>query len=776
MGWCRENLTDSQRETIARKLFQVQEVRGNELHGLCPAHDDKNASFSYNVASDVCNCFACGFAGDLITVWALVEGMIGDQATAFKQFKEKFGDDPAPGGGSPGKKKPRLERATGEGGTTSEVTKIIPESDWEKLSPLPDDWRKHCRDKFAWSDQVIDQFGLRIWIRGDEQRIAFPVRRDDGVLVNIRLYLPGGADNKIVSWGKGFGKSKLFPSPSAWKVDPIIICEGEKDTLCALSHGFNACTQTAGCNSWDDKFTRFFTDRDVVIAYDADEKGAAGAKKVASHLVKVARRVRILNWPDYMGMNPDHGQDLTDFFATHGKTAGDLKDLITSAPSETKPAARAEALPDDVKRFFGGTRGTQFKPRLVADELISWRQVVHDPKTCLFYSWNENQWEEYDQAIIRRQLLHMLGIEGTTPRVNDVLGIVRDLSVVPHGRTLNDRSGMIPLRNGMFSIDSAQVLPHQPDNFNTYCLDITLQLDGSPVDCSRWKQFLKESVGDPETITELQKFFGYCYTRETRYEKALLLIGPGGDGKGTILKVLQSLLGQVNVSNVSMGGLEDQFHRVMLVDKLLNVTTEIEGGLLQSDIFKSIVSGESVTASFKHRNAFSFQPVCKMAFSSNKHPNIQDTSEGLYRRLMMIEMNREFVKAGKADLYLYDKLMEEKNAIFLWGLRGLQLLQRDGFKESTYMTGCLDRFREINNAVIGFANTHIDQAPDVWTDSMTIYDKYSRFCTKRNYKPLGESRFAVELRKVIPGLRRTRSGGGKRLWGYEGVLVVDDYA
>ena len=44
----------------------------------------------------------------------------------------------------------------------------------------------------------------------------------------------------------GYGKSKLFPSPDQWTDGPILICEGEKDTICALSHGFNACTHQQG--------------------------------------------------------------------------------------------------------------------------------------------------------------------------------------------------------------------------------------------------------------------------------------------------------------------------------------------------------------------------------------------------------------------------------------------------------------------------------------------------------------------------------------------------
>lgn len=782
MSFALDQLSASERERIARDCFQVTEQRGDELHGLCPFHAEKQPSFSYNFEKDLCNCFSCGASGDLVAMWGQAHGY-GDNKDAFVAFREQY--VPATDLASSLAKARAKHKATSPSGRSSAtrgdggepaVTKIIPEEDYLKLPALPESWRKRCREAFTWTDAAMDAAGLRLWT-GSEKRIAIPVRRDDGALVNIRLYKPGGGDNKVISWGKGFGKSKLLPAPSTWRDEYILVCEGEKDCITALSHGFNACTQTAGANSWDDKFTRFFTGRDVVLAYDADQKGQEGAQKVAKKLIEVAGSVRILAWPDCMGMTENHGQDLTDFFARHGKTAQDLKDLISGSKTleKERKSARAEAIPQDVQRFFGGARGTQFKPRLVADEIIRWRRLIHDPKSGQFFTWNDRHWENYDPANIRRQVLTLLDIEGSTPRCNDVLGIVRDLAIMPHGRQLNDQANMIPLANGMFSIEAGQVLAHDPEHLNTYSLDIILDLGGTLPDCAIWKKFLLDSVGCPDTIRELQKFFGLCYTRETRYEKALLLIGPGGDGKGTILKVLQSLLGEINISNVGMSGLQDQFHRVMLMDKLLNVATEVEAGLLQSDIFKTVVSGEPVTAAYKHRNAFSFTPVCKLAFSANKHPKLQDTSEGLYRRLLLIEMDKEFVKSGKADLFLFDKLMEERAGIFLWGLRGLQLLREEGFRPSEFMSGCLDRFQELNNPVLAFVRTHIEERSDGWLCTLKAYDKYAKFCQKRGYKALGEGSFGMELKKVFPGAAKKRESTGKRRWGYQGIALVDDY-
>jgi len=781
MSYCKEHLNQAERESIARACFQVESKQGNELHGLCPFHQEKKPSFSYNVEKDLCHCLSCGASGDLVTLWGEVHGYQNND-DAFAAFRERFDLVDVASAGSPTRS---ARRGGGRGAAASnpstnadEVTQIIDEAEFEKLEPLGGELLDHCRHEFAWAAEEVERLGLRVRTKGQETRVAFPIRRDDGKLVNVRLYQQGSSDFKVISWGKGYGKAKLFPAPSTLRDEVVLLCEGEKDCVTARSQGFNAITQTAGCNTWSDKFTRFFSDRDVVIAYDADEKGAAGAKKVAKKLIKVAKRVRVIAWPEYMGFSPDHGEDLCDFFVKHKRTTQDLKDLIARSEEVERPKeATSSAAPDSVLRFFGDN-GRGFKGRLVADEIMRWRRMIVEPKSGLVYSWNDRSWEEYDEGYIRRQVLHLLGIEGSTSRVRDVVGMVRDLACIDHGRAMNDRENMIPLNNGIFSIEEGKVLSHDPNYLNSYHLDIDLFLDGTLPIPKRWQKFLEESVNDPETIRELQKFFGYCLTRETRYEKSLLLIGPGGDGKGTILRVLHSLLGDVNVSNVSMGDLSDQFHRVMLVDKLLNYTTEISSELFQSDMFKAIVSGEPITAAYKHRNAFSFKPCAKLAFSSNSYPDIKDHTDGLYRRMMIIEMSQQFIAKGEDDNQLFEKLMEEKAGIFLWALRGLQLLREEGFKNSEYIESCLETFKQMNNPLFNFMRDCIEDEPDPdapFVKSVDLYDRYKKYCAKRGHYALTLTKTMIRLQQICPAMKKGRQTiRGNKFSGYKGIKLIDD--
>jgi putative DNA primase/helicase len=777
MSWSTDNLSQDQRQQIATDHFTVQEQRGDELHGLCPAHDDHNTSFSYNAVKDACNCLACGFKGDLIALWGAATGHT-DNTEAFKAFKARYSDGTVPAPTS-GKRKggltPGAEGGAGDD-SSDDATKIIPEKEWEQLPLLPENWRKRCIDKFGWSEEVIDRFGFRLRTFKDETRLAIPIRRDDGAMVNIRLYLPGGADNKIISWGAGYGKAKLFPAPSTWAGCPIIICEGEKDTITAISNGFNACTQTSGANSWDDKrFNRFFGGRKVYIAYDADEPGAKGAKKVADKLADAAGSVWIIQWPSFM----EKGDDVTDWFTKHGKTAEEFTNLLLDAvqvgKKESKTgrsrAEKAERVPDEQQKYF---EGGSLRPVRVANDVLTARKIANDPKIGVTYQWNGRCWEEIHESTIRHQILVLLGDVGKTQYVSDVARIVADMSGIRGDRSFNDRPGMLPLQNGIFSLQNMQVDPHNQDNLNTYCLDISFKPDPDNIpQCPVFSQFMTDFIKDPASRREVLKFMAYCFTRETKHEKALFLIGPGGDGKSTFIRIMEFLLGEINVSNVSLGALEDQFQRVLLKDKLLNVSTEIEGGLLQSGMFKAVVSGDRISASYKHRDGFSFKPVAKHIFAANKFPPIQDTSRGLLRRMIIVETARSF---STPDLGLADKLLAELDGIFIQLIHALKLLQEEGFKdeEIPYLVECKARFAENNNPVIGFINSHVEECHEAQIETLKVYERYVKFCSKRGYKPKTENNFGKELKGHLPKIERKREGGGRRLYFYHNLLLVDD--
>ena len=424
MGLALTGLTDSERKAIAEELFTVKkEYDGKgELTGLCPIHKDKNPSFSYNYKKDVFNCSACHASGDLIKLWITVRGL--DEKQGFIDFCNTYGINQRDDGWTRQPRKPRAADET-----------VPPLDDIYKMLPvLPDSWIERLEKTRGWSREVIDALGLRLQTHyqaketkeirqiKNPERIAIPIRDHAGHVRNIRLYKPGG-DPKIISWGADYGAARLYPAAPNDQ-DPVLLCEGEPDMICALSMGFNAITQTTKPKKWSADQTAKFAGRDVVIAYDADQAGQKYADEFAApSLAKVARSVKILTWPDIMGRRSDgtwpenHGEDLTDFFIKHQNTYIQLWELIDEAePVDILAYVSRQAL-----AFFerGVNDRLSFKPRLLAEKIMEEMQILSDPETGLLYKWNGTHWERFPIEHVENYSLRLLGGESQQSRAKD---------------------------------------------------------------------------------------------------------------------------------------------------------------------------------------------------------------------------------------------------------------------------------------------------------------------------------------------------------------------
>lgn len=178
----------------------------------------------------------------------------------------------------------------------------------------------------------------------------------------------------------------------------IYLCEGEADCICALSHGLKAVTATGGAGTWKRAWNAAFKGLDVVIAYDADQKGWAGAHKAGAEIAKEAASVRVLLWPGCMlepgtadkpywaRLPQDHGQDLTDFFVTQKLNIEYLRKLVDSAEViEAPPVEVEEQKPARFWVELGDNRKT-FRPALLAKEILAERELLTD-KDGMTYTW-----------------------------------------------------------------------------------------------------------------------------------------------------------------------------------------------------------------------------------------------------------------------------------------------------------------------------------------------------------------------------------------------------
>ena len=805
MGFAGEKLSQDRLVAIASALFIVKSEDADrcELIGRCPLHDDREPSFAYNYQKDVYNCSACHQSGDLVDLWSRINKH--DKADGFRLFcatyKIKMGSSQRSRRGSAGGPPPS---SSGSGNNSSDGAPpdkksrdkeipTIPEWVWEKMKPLPGSFVTRLIRERGWSQEVIEQLDLRLQtvclakdgttIKPIEHasRVAIPVRNDDGALVNIRLYKPGAKVRKIISWGKGYGAAQLFPPGQTLSGDaPVILCEGEPDTICALSRGLNAITQTSKLVNWPGHHLNHFREKDVVIAYDADAAGEEYQAKAAASLTGTAKKIRCLIWPEFMGCvfgywPFKHGEDLTDFFLKHRKSVADLKMIIDATPvykppdSDQPPGKKddletfdePDTLSDGWDFFKRNAQGRWiFKSRWLAEHLRKETPIMLEDLTGLIYRYNGKHWEEYSEVHLEKRALELLADESSSSRAADAVRQAKILSSIPHGRELND-SGLSCLENGMLDIKSLTMVPHHQDHFATTMLPVKF-VKSNTKKCDRWLSYLEETIQTPSVIRQAQEFAGYCLTKETRFQKCLFLLGPGEDGKSKFIDVLQMLVGESNTAAVSINNLEDQFYRSSLYNKLLNVSGEISKKYFESESFKQVVTSDTISAAFKNKNVFEFKPYCKMVFSGNYFPRSRDTSHGFYRRWLPIQFKRQFTGKDR-DTKLAEKLASEISEIYKWALAGLHRLWEQGdFSHSDETDALMRTFRKDNNPVLSFIEDRCVIAKTAGVSKDDIFKTYRGYCDKNNYKALNRVHFFRELNSCLTTMEKEISEGRKK--------------
>jgi predicted P-loop ATPase len=109
-------------------------------------------------------------------------------------------------------------------------------------------------------------------------------------------------------------------------LEPVFICEGEKDADNLARLGFVTTTNPGGAGKWREEYSVFLSDRDCIILPDNDQPGIEHAAVVERLLHGHAHSVKILRLP---GLGDK--EDVSDWIA-RGGTADMLRQLVTATP------------------------------------------------------------------------------------------------------------------------------------------------------------------------------------------------------------------------------------------------------------------------------------------------------------------------------------------------------------------------------------------------------------------------------------------------------------
>ena len=298
---------------------------------------------------------------------------------------------------------------------------------------------------------------------------------------------------------------------------------------------------------------------------------------------------------------------------------------------------------------------------------------------------------------------------------------------------------------------------------------------------ARWLQFLSELLY-PEDIPVLQEYLGYCLLPSTKGQKMMLIIGKGGEGKSRIGLVMRAILGD-SMNTTSIQKVENnRFSRADLENKLLMVDDDMDmSALPKTNYIKSIVTAEC-KMDMERKCVQSYQSqlyVRFLCFSNGALTALHDKSDGFFRRQIVLT-TRDKPADRQDDPFLAEKLIAEKEGIFLWCLEGLHRLIANNYRFtiSDRARENVETVRRSSNNVIEFLRSegYIRFRADSEASSKALYEAYTQWCDDNAQKPLSAKRLSAELMQnsAAYNVEDTNNiyAAGRRVRGFLGIEVV----
>lgn len=326
-----------------------------------------------------------------------------------------------------------------------------------------------------------------------------------------------------------------------------------------------------------------------------------------------------------------------------------------------------------------------------------------------------------------------------------------------HTETINLLNGEL-VRDGI----SWVLMPHNKAHYNTSQLMVNYDANQS---CPRFRMFLDEIFMNDEDRLEksrlLLELIGYSMTRTNRFNKFIILLGSGANGKSVLFSVLKSILGLENVASVSPNNFDNRFQRGYLREKYANIISEIEVYNTLADAeLKAISSGDLITAEYKNKAPFSFTPFSTCWLGTNYLPHTKDCSDALFRRAIIIEFNNRFKEGENADPDLTKKLIAESDGIAALALgKYAEAIERDKLTNPRSCVEALKRWRYEADQVAMFLQECCEEDINAKITCADIFRNFNYWTKSSGIKSrVTKYRFLEKLYKMGFSKHRGKNG------------------
>ena len=385
-------------------------------------------------------------------------------------------------------------------------------------------------------------------------------------------------------------------------------------------------------------------------------------------------------------------------------------------------------------------------------------RVLYDPDEKTFYLYNDGAglWETVTPENIREtisgRILEIsreaqqftLEIQITQTRLNAVVSALK--GIVERRGAFKMKQRYIHVANGVirFADDGdIQFGEFSPEDYSRNRSPYAFEPEA---ECPRFLNELIYPAVEPDDADLLQRWAGLALFGYNLPQRFLIVDGTPNGGKGTLVRIIQALVGITNTYQLRTECLHERFETYRYRGKTLLIGPDVRGDFLMqrgASMLKVLVGGDPISAEGKGLNGdFQMFGVFNIVVTCNSRLRVrlEDDSGAWRRRLLVVRYEKPPVAKRILD-FDHVLLRDEGSGILRWALAGFVKLQAEfaeigDFKLTDAQRGRVDSLLAESDSLRLFVRERLQRHEYGDVTTAEISQGYAEFCADKGWNAL----------------------------------------
>jgi putative DNA primase/helicase len=306
--------------------------------------------------------------------------------------------------------------------------------------------------------------------------------------------------------------------------------------------------------------------------------------------------------------------------------------------------------------------------------------------------------------------------------------------------------------NGTLDLRTMECYQHSPEDYITKVTRAAYTPEAAGG--QTWTRFLRRVLPDKDVRDYLQRLTGLSLLGKVNGDKQIapIMTGKGANGKTTYVEAVMFALGDYAMPAdpdllMARNGEVHPTGCADLLGKRLVSTAETKAGRkFDLAVLKRLTGGDTIKARFMRQDFFSFKPSHLLLMVTNHLPDIDDTSEAVWRRVRVIPFMVQ-IPDDERDESLVDQLESEADAVLSWLVDGwADYRARGGLDEPNAVFVATDRYKADADVIGRFIDAEcLTGGAQSSAATKVLYERFCRWAANVGCDELSKVAFGRAL-------------------------------